>query len=237
MATDHGYVLLHGACLGGWLWERLEPQLDGPTLALDLPGRGASPADPKTLTLDAAVDTVIAQIRDWGPSRVTVAAHSMGGIFGLAIGARAPELVERLVFVSAVVPEHGKPMLSAMPPSQRLMVPFLLRFRPQSLKPPAGGVRRSLGNDLDEATTAWVAERVVAEMPAYYRDPVQWDALPATLPRCYVKTLNDQSGISETRQDRMAANLGTAAVTEIESGHLPMLSKPDQLAAVLNDRG
>jgi pimeloyl-ACP methyl ester carboxylesterase len=237
VTSHHGFVLLHGACLGGWLWERVAPRLDSPALALDLPGRGDSPADPKTLTLDRAVDAVTAQIRAWGPSRVTLVGHSMGGIFALAVGARIPELVERLVFVAAVVPPDGKPMLSVMPPSQRMLLPLLMRFRPQSLKPPAGAVRKALCNDLDDETTAWVQERVVAEMPACYRDPVRWDALPATLPRCYVKLLDDRSGISVTRQDQMAANLGTAAVTEIDSGHLPMLSQPDQLAAVLNDRG
>jgi hypothetical protein len=35
----------------------------------------------------------------------------------------------------------------------------------------------------------------------------------------------------------MIANLGETDVTELDSGHLPMLSRPDALAAILNERG
>ena len=235
--SDRGCVLIHGACLGGWLWDRLVPKLDGDALAIDLPGRGSSPADADTLTLDDAVSALTAQVRDWGPARFTLVGHSLGGVFTLAVAARIPDRIDRLVFVGAAVPPNGKPMISVMPPFQRLLLPFLLRFRPQSLRPPAGAVRKALCNDLDDETTAWVQERIVAEIPAYYRDPARWGSLPPSIPRRYVKLLNDKSGFPPKRQDQMIANLGEADVTELDSGHLPMLSRPDELAAILNDRG
>jgi pimeloyl-ACP methyl ester carboxylesterase len=237
MASDRGYVLMHGACLGGWLWDRLVPRLDAPALALDLPGRGDNPADPATLTLAAAVDDVTARCADWGPARLTLVGHSMGAVFALAVGARLAERVEQLAFISAAIPRPGRSMLSVMPTSQRLLLPLLVRFRPQSLKPPPGAMKKALCNDLDDETTAWVQERVIAEVPAYYRDPLPWGSLPRELPRRYVKTLQDKSGFTTKRQDRMIANLGGADVREIDAGHLPMLSQPEQLGSLLNAGG
>ncbi|MGH9027719.1 MAG: alpha/beta fold hydrolase [Acidimicrobiia bacterium] len=237
MTSDHGFVLIHGACLGGWVWERLVPRLGEPALAVDLPGRGSQPANPDHLTLDAAVADLAERLRDWSPSRVTLVGHSMGGIFALAVAAQMPERVAGLVFLSAAVPPDGKSLLSVMPAFQRVLLPILMRARPESLRPPERAVRRALCNDLDDETTAWVQARVVAEVPAYYRDPVRWGSLPFEVPRRYVKLLDDKSGFDVKRQERMIANLGTADVREIDSGHLPMLSRPDELAAVLEDRG
>ncbi|MEH6382571.1 MAG: alpha/beta fold hydrolase, partial [Dietzia cercidiphylli] len=35
------FLLVHGAGMGATSWERLIPHLNGPAVAVDLPGRGA----------------------------------------------------------------------------------------------------------------------------------------------------------------------------------------------------
>lgn len=50
----------------------------------------------------------------------------------------------------------------------------------------------------------------------------------------YVKLMKDQE-FSLSLQDQMIANLGPQRVIELETGHFPMLSNPQQLAFVMND--
>ena len=62
-------VLIHGGGATGGFWDRLVPSLDHEPLAVDLPGRRSRPADLGTLTVDAEVASVVADI-EVGPTEV-----------------------------------------------------------------------------------------------------------------------------------------------------------------------
>jgi pimeloyl-ACP methyl ester carboxylesterase len=53
------------------------------------------------------------------------------------------------------------------------------------------------------------------------------------MPTLYVKLTSDH-GFSPALQDRMIARLHPTRVEEIDTGHLPMLGHPEQLATILN---
>src|SRR6266508_1894415 len=180
---ETGFVLVHGAALGPWIWDPVVPLLDRPALA--------------------------------AASRVSTR-------------------VDALVLVAAPVPMDGHPYPSVLPPFSRAMLRLVVTTSRNGVGIPRFAARRALCNDLDSATTSMVVRRMVREAPRLYRDPVQW-SLPATVPRFYVKTLRDRAGYSPRLQDRMMANLGDAQARTVDSGHLPMLSRPRELAAILND--
>src|SRR6266508_913128 len=186
---ETGFVLVHGAALGPWIWDPVVPLLDRPALAVELPGRGARGADLRRVTLETAVRSTLDDVTALDVDRVVIVGHSL-----------------RLVVTTS---RNGVGI-------------------------PRFAARRALCNDLDSATTSMVVRRMVREAPRLYRDPVQW-SLPATVPRFYVKTLRDRAGYSPRLQDRMMANLGDAQARTVDSGHLPMLSRPRELAAILND--
>ena len=52
-------VLVHGGGFDHRCWELLEPMLDGPVLSVDLPGRGAHPADLRSVSLDDAARSIV----------------------------------------------------------------------------------------------------------------------------------------------------------------------------------
>jgi surfactin synthase thioesterase subunit len=52
--------------------------------------------------------------------------------------------------------------------------------------------------------------------------------------RLYIKLTNDKS-MPTALQDRMAKNLNANKIVSLDSGHLPMKSKPKQLAIILSD--
>ena len=74
--NELGLVSLHGAMLGRWIWTRVEPFLAAPALAVDLPGRGARPADVTKITLgDDQVRKIVERYIDaWERGDVTALA-------------------------------------------------------------------------------------------------------------------------------------------------------------------
>ena len=125
-------VFLHGGGISSWMWHRqltALPELDA--VALDLPGHGVSAALPweglaGTTTIEA----------DWIRANATggrahVVGLSLGGVMGLDLAARYPEVVTRLVTSGALA--VGLPgaelvgwMMDATMPLAR--IPWLVRL-------------------------------------------------------------------------------------------------------------
>jgi pimeloyl-ACP methyl ester carboxylesterase len=231
---DVGFVLLHGSELGAWQWDRLVPLLRRPALPVDLPGRGSRPADRRSLSLDDAVRSVVADVDAWGADRVILVAHSFSGILLPALAGRLGDRVAAVVLVGAHVPEEGRCWVDLQPPAQRAFLRLLYRLRPGGVLSPRGSNRKTLCNDLDEETTTLFLDRRIPEVPRFLLDPVSPAAFPPAVPRHYVRLLQDRS-ISEAARERMIARLPGAQVHDLDSGHLPMLGRPGELAAILDE--
>ncbi|MQA84236.1 MAG: alpha/beta fold hydrolase [Streptosporangiales bacterium] len=242
---EPGFVLLHGAGLGAWIWERMTPHLDRPHLAIDVPAlRGAKDPALRRLTLDDVVRSAAEEITSWGRERVILVAHSLGGALALGVAARIPERVAQVVFVGATVPRDGEASMPILPPGQRAFLSVVLRWAPGLSSPgrargplaaaQRAGMRRALCNGLDDGAAARVVRGFAPAVPRLYFDPVSWADATADIPRRYVKLLRDRSGLSLAGQNEMIANLGDVQVRILDTGHLPMLSRPLELAAVLN---
>jgi pimeloyl-ACP methyl ester carboxylesterase len=231
---DVGFVLIHGSELGAWLWERVVPLLRRPALAVDLPGRGSRPADRRSLSLDDAVDSVVKDVEAWGVDRVILVAHSFSGVLLPGVAARLGDRVAAVVLVGGDVPEEGKGWVDLQPPAQRVFLRLLYRLRPGGALSPRGANRKTLANDLDEQTTTMFLDRRVPEAPRFLRDPVSPATIPAGIPRHYLRLLQDRS-ISEAARERTLARLPGAQVHDLAGGHLPMLGRPDELAAILDE--
>lgn len=124
------FVFVHGAWHGGWCWSevvRLLAERGYPAIALDLPGHGITarlpqaylqlPQNPAALatevsplaalTLNDYRDYALKMLRGLvgdSDDRVILVGHSLGGATLSAVGEAAPELVKRLVYLTAFVP-------------------------------------------------------------------------------------------------------------------------------------
>ena len=76
-------VLVHGAWHGAWCWAALQAELDRrgvPSLAVDLPGHGASPEPIGGLHDDAAaVTALLDHLASGAAGPITLVGHSYGG--------------------------------------------------------------------------------------------------------------------------------------------------------------
>jgi pimeloyl-ACP methyl ester carboxylesterase len=95
-------VLLHGIASSIYTWKDVLPALarSHDVVALDLPGFGGSDVPP-ALSVDLYVRLLPALLERLGLRRASLVGHSLGGALAAVTAAQRPDLVDRLVLVSA----------------------------------------------------------------------------------------------------------------------------------------
>ena len=90
-------------------------------------------------------------------------------------------------------------------------------------------------NDMDATLTACgTLDRMVPEAVSVLTEPSDLTGLRRPVPRTYVRLVRDAS-IDLDAQDRMIATLAPVDVVDLDSGHMAMVSHPEQLAGILSD--
>lgn len=271
------FLLVHGSWHSAMHWEAVSSILatkGSRVLAIDLPGHGlkakfpeaylrqdlaalaTEPSPLKGVSLDdyvAAVVTAARGLAQFGP--VTVVGHSMGGLPITRAAEAIPELIHRLVYLTAYCPVRLPSVLgyATLPENARSRFKGLLLGDPKRIgafrinarsSDPAfiEGMRQALYNDVPAQTFAPFAHSLTSDDPLLpmitdargTRD--RWGRVPRTFIRC---TLDNVIPIS--LQDRMIREADEFTpenrfeVKTVAAGHSPFASQPEQLAAVLAD--
>lgn len=221
--TASTLVLLPGAGMGAWVWERVSQNLESPSLALDVPCRYAGATPPECS--GRLVDTIDAA--DAGD--VVLVMHSVAGVLAPSMADRLGDRLKACVYVAAVIPPAGRTFLDAIKPMNRLALRVLFKLNPAGLKPSESMIRSELCSDLSDEDADRVVSRYEPEFPGLYVTPV---GAPVAGPSTYVRLSEDLS-LPPDVQDSMIGRLDAPSVAEITSGHLAMLSHPAELARIL----
>jgi len=222
---------VHGAGMGADCWDRLLPHLARPTIAVDLPGRG-SRADVSltSMNLDDCAQAILDDVADVSDGMVLVA-HSFAGVSVPRVMAELAPRLSHVVFLSAVVPPDGTSVLDQIDPAVRESVRASTAGGIYSQD--REGARMMLCNDMDAEQTRWTLDRVVDDSSALLTERVDLSGLSADVPRTYVRLTNDAC-YSPGLQERSAALVG-GNVQYLDTGHMAMVTAPEQLAKLLND--
>lgn len=209
------FVLVHGAFRGGWSWDRVRPLLEAAGHEVRTPTLSGT-----AIGLDAWVDEVVAETE--GEPAVLVG-HSQGGVVVREVAARHPELASRLVYLDAAVPDPGERAVDVAPaPVDHTLLP------PRDTLIPARPL--TAGGDLDEATAAWMNERLVPTPFAPSLDPAS-SASP-TAPASYVFCTDTPAaypcGTTRSRLDERGI-----PYVWVEAGHDAPLTRPEAVAGLL----
>jgi pimeloyl-ACP methyl ester carboxylesterase len=231
------FVLVHGGGFSGSCWDELCPLLAGQTLAVDLPGRGRNQRALAAISVHDFVASVATEIVDNDLTNVTLVGHSMAGLTLPGVAEAVPDRLRRLVFVSCSVPPNGTSLaevLVDLSPTVKTVVEGLgdqVVDQRGTLHPDVATAM--FCTDMDATQTASTLGRLVPEAVSVLSEPADLTGLRRPIPRTYVRLTLDAS-ISINAQNRMIANLGTVDVVDLEAGHMAMISRPHELADVLN---
>ncbi|ROZ99067.1 alpha/beta fold hydrolase [Gordonia sp. OPL2] len=229
------FVLVHGAGMGASCWDRLVPLLDDLSVAVDLPGRGGrADVDVRGVTLDdcarAILDDVEAAGAGEGDDRIVLVAHSFAGVsVPRVMAALAPRLAH-VVFLSAVVPPDGTRVIDQIDPSVREAVRACI-IDGVYHQDRAAAIAM-LCNGMTPEQTEWTADQVIDDSAALLEEQVDLSGLAADVPRTYVRLSTDHCYTPDL-QERSVGLVG-GNVEYLDSGHMAMVSIPEQTAALLN---
>jgi pimeloyl-ACP methyl ester carboxylesterase len=223
------YVLVHGAWGGGWAFRTVDSLLTAaghrvyrPTLTglgervhLGTPDVGLS-----THVTDIVNVLLFENLRD-----VVLVGHSYGGMVITGVADRVPERIRHLVFVDALMPEHGESLVTASRGTK------LEGFARRSVDSAQGGF----------IVPTWVNAR--SPRPTDVRQPVRTFTEPVSfknpaarrLPATYILTVDP--GRADSEDDfavfsRRAKARGYRHHV-LRANHVPERSAPNELTALL----
>jgi pimeloyl-ACP methyl ester carboxylesterase len=235
-------VLVHGAFGRAACWNRVAPGLRaaGHTVeAIDLPGQGDDPTPVQEITLDRYAERVCEALAAAPPA--VLVGHSMGGMVITQAAARCPGQVIRLVYGAAFLPSDGQSLIeiTQLPEAagDSVQANLVVDGDPPVATFPSEAVREALCHCCDDEQFAWSASLRGRQPVVPFTQPValggpEADAFTA-LPRAYVTCLQDRA-IKPAIQRRMFETAECDPVIEIDTDHAVWASRPDELAAALN---
>lgn len=220
-----GVVLVHGGTCAADIWDEVLPLLSFPAVAVDLPGRGANPADLASVTLDDCVATVVAAADAAGWATIALVGHSLGGVTITETAMRHPDRVRSVVYLAALVPTPERTAAHLMLGGEDAPDGVMTRI-------PEERSKLLFGNDLDEAQWASVAARLVDDAQGIMNGRVS--GVPRHVPHLAYVGCTDDVPVPPALVDLMIGVLGDDVERRtIDAGHMVMNSQPDTLAAVL----
>ena len=244
-------VLIHGGAQNAHTWDTVALALDRPLLAPDLPGHGHSdsPAPGVGTRPDASAADLAEVIDDLAPAAGLVVGMSLGGLTAIALGAKRPDLVSRLLLVDitpGVTGEKAKAIHDfvrgpATFPSFDDLLARTMQFNPTRSE---SSLRRGILHNalqLDDGSWVWRHRRDDYTAMGDTDDPEQrpditvlWDDLerldaPVTL----VRGTRQQSVVADDDVAELVRRRPDATVIEVDAGHSVQGDAPLELAQII----
>lgn len=231
------FILVHGACNGGWCWEKVVPLLEArghKVCAPDLPGMGKDQTPPANVTLADNVEK-ISRLLDKQEEPVILVGHSLGGITVSQVAEARRRKLKALVYVCGLLPPSGKSgrdMTSLEPNTM---------FRLSREVTPDGKTYTFARSKLPALFYEDVsAEDCYRAMERLRPQPVVISTTPVVLteerfgsvPRWYIECTHDNA--IRIGLQRQMVKMTPCKVLKLECGHTPFYSKPEELAEHLD---
>ncbi len=201
-------------------------------MATDLPGHYRHKARFEDITLASYVAHVESLVHA-SDTPVVLVGHSMAGIVITQVAENMPDKIDRLVYVSAFVPEHGG---SLMQETQQAIVPSLLRMTVDvaahlvALEPSC--IREIFYGNCSDEDIAYALSRLQAQPLNPFVDTVSLSSERfGAVPKVYIECLQDKAILLED-QGRMHSRI-ECDVKTLDTDHSPFFSADRQLTALL----
>jgi pimeloyl-ACP methyl ester carboxylesterase len=245
MAT---YVLVGGAWLGGWCWQPIARPLreeghDAYPVTLTGLGERVHLARPE-VDLETHITDVVNLIEFENLGEIVLVGHSYAGLVVTGVADRVPERISQLVLLDIGPPLDGVALIDMFEPEARRYVERQVEESGDGWRFPMPP-REELATfgsleGLDEAQLDLMRSRAVDQPFATFSQPLRLEN-PAREEVAKVGILCSFS-LEEVQAmissgDPVFSELASPSwrYVELPTGHYPMFSRPDDLAAVLLD--
>jgi pimeloyl-ACP methyl ester carboxylesterase len=226
MAT---FVLVHGSFQGGWIWQHVAnrmraaghlvyaPSLDGCGERKDTMRAG--------ITTETHADEVAQLLFYEDLKDVVLVGTSSGGMVACRVAELVRDRVDRLVLVDALALFDGERIRDIVTHSTSVMGEL-------TAAPSREDAANRLFADLDPARRAWALERYTPHPIGIYDQPVKLDSFWTQSWQASVIWCRRAPNPGEAHQRRAAERL-KATWAELDTGHYPMLSMPEELTKMV----
>lgn len=232
------YVLVHGAMTDGTVWFKIKPLLEAKgnkVVVVNLPGHGKdnTPVDNINYNLYASViaDSINAQ-----SSKVILVGHSMAGLLIASVAEKIPSKIEALVFLAAFMPQNGHSVfqLNGSDKQSQFGPNLLIDSAKTSATMKLNMIEKVFCADCSNSDKALLILSHKAEPLAPLAEKVILnESIYDNIPKYSIQTLYDNAVGYNIQKELSLNSKNVRKVFIIKSGHLPFLSKPAQLAAIL----
>jgi pimeloyl-ACP methyl ester carboxylesterase len=227
------FVLLHGSYQGGWIWQPVANRLRAAGHAVYAPSLDGCAERKHSLRPGITTETHAAEIADLlfyeDLREVVMVGTSSGGMVLCRAAESARDRTSRLVFVDALALLDGERIRDIV--RRSTAVPSGL-----AAGPTREDAETRLFADLDPSTRAWALDRYTLHPIGIYENPVKLDNFWTQQWLATVIWCHRAANPGEAHQRRTTDTLN-AKWHELDTGHYPMLSMPDELTALLTAGG
>jgi pimeloyl-ACP methyl ester carboxylesterase len=235
-------VLVHGGAHASDCWDltvcelrRQAPEIH--VLAIDLPGRGATPANLETLTIAEYVNSAVADVEDAGLTDVVVVGHSLAGVTVPAIVAKLGSArVREMVMAATFVPPQGSSVVDSLRGPLRPYARFVARTLRRPVKMSTTAARFAFCNGMTKEQRAFTLARIYSDSVLLVTEPVDRSDLPDEVARTWILTTRDRALSMRQQTASIRALGGVDRLIPIATCHDLMISEPKRLAAILVER-
>ena len=226
MAT---FVLVHGSYQGGWIWQHVANRMRAAghqVYAPSLDGCGERKGTVRPgITTETHAEEVAQLLFYEDLKDVVLVGTSTGGMVVCRVAELMRNRVGRLALVDALALFAGERIRDIVTSSTSVMGELT-----------ASTSREDAANrmfaDLDPASRAWALERYTPHPIGVYDQPVKLDSFWTQPWKASVIWCRRAPNPGEAHQRRAAERL-KATWAELDTGHYPMLSMPEELTKLL----
>ncbi len=227
------YVLVPGAWLGGFAWERVSSVLldEGHDVRPVTLGGLGNRSDETAVSLGSHVDDIVELIERGDLHDVVLVGHSYSGV---PVGQAALVVRDRLkqvVYVDADIPHEGRSFIDAFSPAGREQALAAIAAN-DGCWPPLGHGELD-GHDLAHEDIHFFEDWSKPHPGRTLTDPAVVVGAIGDLPTTYVKCLKHGAEPSADVTDLLRSPHWR--LVELDTGHWPMWSRPAELAQILLD--
>ena len=225
------FVLVPGAWLGGWVWKRVVPFLEKQGHAaypVTLTGMGERVhLASKDVGIETAIQDVLNVISYNDIDDFVLVGHSFAGKVAAAVADRASERVRLVLYLDAFRPEKVRTPQGGFDPTKEFgPVPQGSHGIPLTKQ-----IVGTIGKDVVGTDLEWMLSKATPWPVKLAADPIILSASLDSVKSAYIFCTLSGDPVDEIVAGKWGKLEGPHRL--IESGHWPMVTKPDELVAAM----